>query len=155
MSIITSIETFVSTEIKKITGAAPKIEADLEAAATFGVNAVNSLKAYIATPQGTGLEAVIEAIPGIGTYAADVINFLPQLVVDLGWAKNEFTKSPADVLTDGLTVAINAATPNVKATNLATLAAHIGTVINPSATVQTLLSVIPAAYVAPATVTAN
>lgn len=145
-----NVASFVTTEIAKIKGEAPVVEAALENAATIATNAVNGLKNFIASPTGQTIEGVLESIPGIAPYLTDVLNFLPTLVVQLGWAKAEFTKSPAQILTDGVTTAVNAATANVKATNLAVLSAHINTFVSGLSqapiSVQAALSVTPTVY---------
>jgi phage-related protein len=127
---VESVANFVKTEIAKIEGDVPQIEAALENAATIADNAVNALKTFVASPVGKTIEGVLEAVPGIGPYLTDVLNFLPTLVVDLGWAVTEFNKSPAQVLQDGINTAVNAANVNVKATNLAVLQAHINTFVS-------------------------
>jgi hypothetical protein len=152
-----SVGTFVTNEIAKIKGEAPVVEAALETAANIGYNAVNALKNYIASPVGKEIEDVILAIPGISPYAQQVLNFLPTLINDLGWAKSEFNKSPAQVVQEGVTAAINAASANVKATNLITLAAHINTLVASLAqapiSIQAAVSIAPAVYSTPSLVT--
>lgn len=145
-----SIGHFVSTEWAKITGEVPVIEAALENAATVANNLVNGLKNWIASPAGKTIEAIIAEIPGISPYLTDLLNFLPTLVVDLGWAKNEFTKSPADVLADGIDTAVNNANSDVKATNLITLQAHINKFVSGLSqapqSIQTAISIAPTVY---------
>lgn len=153
----TSVAAFVKKEIAAIEGEAPVVEAALENAATIANNAVNRLKNWVTSPQGQGIEAVITAIPGIGPYVTDVLNFLPQLVIDLGWAKAEFTKSPAQIVQDGITTAVNAPNSDIKATNLAVLQAHINTKISALSqapiSIQGALSMAPTVYdgITPAT----
>lgn len=150
MSFITNIESFVSTEWKKITGEATVIEGGLEKISGVAVGVVNGLKTFIASPTGQVLEDVIEQIPGISPYFEDVLNYLPELMVDLNFAQREFTKSPAQVVTDGITSAVNAANSDVKASNLTTIAAHvmtyISTLLKTPITIQTALAAIPAVY---------
>lgn len=118
--------TWIKAEFSKPAAVAvTDIEAVVENAADIGNNVVNALKNFIATPTGQSIEQIINNIPGVGPYVTDVLNFLPTIVVALGWTKAEFTKSPQQVVIDGVTAAVNAITPNVKATNLATLAAHV------------------------------
>lgn len=137
MSIISWIEalpskivTFVKAEVGKVSGVSTDVESKLESVSTVADNAVNALKNYVASPQAQPILAVIEAIPGVGPYVQDLIIFLPQLVQDLGWAKAEFTKSPADILKEGIANAVNTPNANVKATNLITLQAHINTALS-------------------------
>lgn len=149
---VNSVETFVKTELGKITGVATDVVSTLENAATIGDGVVNALKTWLSSPQGQAVEAVIEAVPGIGPYATDVLNFIPTLFTDLNLAVADFNKSPASLVTEGITAAVNASTPNVKATNLAVIAAHITTFVSGLAgaatTIQTALTISPAAHVA-------
>jgi len=150
-NIFSAIGNFVKSEIAKLAGDATVVESAIESAANIADSLVNSLKNWVATPAGQAIESVIEAVPGIGPYVADILNFLPQLVTDLGWAVQEFTKSPAQVVQDGITAAINAPNANIKATNLAVLNAHIVTKIGQLSqapvTIQTALSMAPTVHV--------
>lgn len=152
MSFFNTIENFVSDEWKKITGEADVIEAKLESAATLANNAVNSLKTWVDSPQGQRIDAVITSIPGIGAYAADILKFLPVLVQGLGWAKSEFTKSPRDIVEEGITTAVAAIDPDIKASNLITLQGHLNTLISglqgTPQPIQTTMSIAPAVYAA-------
>lgn len=147
---IASVGNFVKKEIGLIEGAAPEVESALEDAATIANNLVNGLKTYVESPDGKAVLTVIENVPGVGPYVGDVIQFLPTLLIDLGWAKAEFTKSPADIVHDGVTAAINAATPNIKATNLITLQSHLNTEISSLAqkpiSIQAAVALAPAVY---------
>lgn len=126
-----AVGNFVKTEIAKIAGDAQAVATVVENAATIADNLVNNLKNWLASPGGQVVEAIIESVPGIGPYAKDVLDFLPQLMVDLGWAQKEFTKSPAQIVIDGITQAINgAANANIKSTNLSVLQAHINTYVS-------------------------
>jgi hypothetical protein len=69
-------------------------------------------------------------------------------MIDLGWAKAEFTKSPEQVVIDGITTAVNAPTANVKATNLITLNAHINNAIS-GISIQAAASIAPGVHDAP------
>lgn len=136
MSIFTKIEnaaesvaTFIEKEVKLIPGVATTVVSDVDLAANIANNLVNQLKNYIASPAGQVLTTIIEAVPGIGPYVGDVLNFLPKIVTDLGWATAEFTKSPQQVVIDGLTAAINNPNVAVKASNLLTLAGHLITAV--------------------------
>lgn len=124
-----AVVTFIGHEIGLIPGVAATVVADVDLAANIANNLVNSLKTYIASPGGQVLVSVIEAVPGIGPYVGDVLNFLPKIVTDLGWARSEFTKSPQQVVIDGLTAAANTTNAGVKASNLLTLAGHIITAV--------------------------
>lgn len=141
---------FISTEVKKIEGDVPVVEAALETAATIGDNLVNALKDWSVTPDGQAVEQVISNVPGIGPYVSDVLKFLPTLLVDLGHAKAEFTKSPAQIVQDGFAAAINAATPNIKASNLIVIAGHIVTEISALAgapqSIQSAISAAPTVH---------
>lgn len=159
MTIIATIETdaekvaaFIKAEIAKITGVASTVEADVESASGIAIALVNGLKTFIASPVGKDLETIISNIPGVGPYLTDILNFLPTLVTGLGWAKSEFTKSPEQVVIDGLTAATNVADPNIKASNLITIAGHIITLISTlqkaPVTIQTAISSVPAIYAA-------
>jgi len=161
MSFLTSIESaadgvaaFVKKELAAIDGDATKVIAVADDAATIANNLVNSLKMFSATPEGQTIEAVIEAVPLIGPYVSDVLKYLPTLVADLGWATSEFTKSPAQVVTDGITAVLNGTNANVKATNLISLVANINTFISGlqgSATpIATAAAIAPAVYAASA-----
>lgn len=145
-----SVSSFVKKELAKISGDITAVEAALETAATIGVNVVTGLKNWLATPGGQLVEDVISNIPGVGPYVTDVLKFLPQLLIDLNLAKYEFSKSPAQIVTDGLTAAINAPNANIKATNLAVIAAHITTYVSGLAgaqqSIQSALSSVPAIY---------
>lgn len=121
------VGSFISGVFGTIKGDAATVVQVVETGATIADNLVNGLKNWLATPAGQTVEDVITAIPGIGPYATDVLNFLPTLMVDLGWAQAEFTKSPQQVVVDGITAAVNAATPNIKSTNLSVLQAHVNT----------------------------
>lgn len=150
-NIFAAIGNFVKTEIAKLSGEAVVIEAAIEKAATVADGLVNGLKNWLATPAGQTVEAVISNVPGIGPYVTDVLQFLPQLLIDLGWVKAEFTKSPAQIVQDGITAAINAPNANVKASNLAVLNAHItakiGELSQAPVTIQTALSMAPTVHV--------
>lgn len=159
MTIISTIETdaekvaaFIKTEIAKITGVASTVEADVESASGIAIGLVNGLKNFIASPTGKDLEFIITSIPGVGPYLTDILNFLPTLVTGLGWAQSEFSKSPEQVVIDGLTSAINVADPNIKASNLITVAGHIITLVSTlqkaPVTIQTAISSVPAIYAA-------
>lgn len=156
MNILDRAAAWIKSEWAKITGDATVVTNTIENIAVIANGVVNNLKNWIATPAGQTIEAIISQVPGIGPYATDVINWLPTLMVDLGWAQNEFTKSPAQVLTDGVTYAVNAANPNVKASNLIVLQGHITTKVSSlaktPATIQTAISIAPTVYAAPATV---
>lgn len=145
-----SITNFVQKEISLIKGDATTIEADLENAANIGINITNALKNYIASPTGQDIVAIISAIPGVGPIASQVINALPQILVDLGHAQFEFTKSPLQVVQDGLTSMVNAPTSNVKATNLTTLASHVATtvstVLGKAASIQSMIALVTSLY---------
>lgn len=146
-----SMVTFVKSEWAKISGDATAVEAALETAATIGVNVVTGLKNWLATPGGQLVEDVISNIPGVGPYVTDVLKFLPQLLIDLNFAKQEFTKSPQQIVIDGITAAVNAPNQNIKATNLAVIAAHVTTYVSGLAgaqqSIQSALSATPAVYV--------
>lgn len=146
-----SVASFVKSEWAKISGDATAVESALETAATIGVNVVTGLKNWSASPGGQLVEDVISNIPGVGPYVTDVLKFLPQLLIDLNFAKYEFSKSPAQIVSDGITAAVNAATPNIKATNLAVIAAHVTTYVSGLAgaqqSIQSALSATPAVYV--------
>jgi len=147
---IASVGAFIKKEVDAIEGEAPVVVAALENASTIANNLVNALKTWVASPQGQAIEDIISSVPGIGPYVMDVLNFLPTLVQGLGWAKAEFTKSPAQIVQDGITAAVNAATPNIKATNLITLAAHVNTLISSLSdsplSIQAAVTVAPSVY---------
>lgn len=143
-----SVGAFVKKEISAIGGDATVVVASVENSTTIANNVVNALKDFVNSPMDKTIDGVIEAVPGIGPYFTAVLNFLPTLVTDLGWAKAEFTKSPAQILHDGITAAVNAPTSNIKATNLITLQAHINNQI--SALAQAPISIQAATALAPA-----
>lgn len=120
-----SVGTWIGKEVGLIPGLATTVVSDVDLAANIANNLVNSLKAYVVSPAGQVLVSVIEAVPGIGPYVGDVLNFLPKIVTDLGWATTEFTKSPEQVVIDGVTEAVSNSNVAVKASNLLTLAGHI------------------------------
>jgi hypothetical protein len=146
-----SVGAFVKKEWAKISGDATAVETALETAATIGVNVVTGLKDWLASPGGQLVEDVISNIPGVGPYVTDVLKFLPQLLIDLNLAKYEFSKSPAQIVSDGISAAVNAPNSNIKATNLAVIAAHITTYVSGLAgaqqSIQSALSATPAVYV--------
>lgn len=155
-NIITILETdaekvalFLKNEVAKIAGVATTVESDVESAVGLSINVVNALKDFIASPEGKLIEDVISAVPGVGPYLTALLNFLPTLMADLGWAQAEFTKSPAQVVTDGLIVAVNSS-GNVKASNLITVAGHIITLITglqkAPVSIQAAISLVPANY---------
>lgn len=162
MSWITNVEaaagSFVTKEWAKITGDATAVESALENAANVGIGIVSGLKNWLATPTGQTVEAVVTNIPGVGPYAVDVLNFLPTLLIDLGLAKAEFTKSPEQVVIDGFTNAVNANTADVKATHLNSIASNLTKFVSglsgAEQSIQSALSATPAIYagVAPVTV---
>ena len=126
-----AVANFVKSEIAKIGGDAVAVATVIESAATIADNLVNGLKNWLASPAGQLVEDIILNISGIGPYAKDVLDFLPNLIVDLGWAQAEFNKSPAQIVQDGLSYAINgAANANIKSTNLSVLQAQINTYIS-------------------------
>jgi hypothetical protein len=131
MNIFEKIGAFAKQEWTKITGtveaAIPVVETKLEVGATVANDLTNALKNYVNSPQGKTISEVISLVPGIAPYEQAVLNFLPTLVQATGWAKAEFTKSPADLVVEGVTAAVSASLPDVKATNLITLAAHLNT----------------------------
>lgn len=157
MSVITWLEkaaaaaaNFVKTEIAKIKGDVPQVEAALENASTIANNIVNGLKDYFTSPTGKTIAGIIENVPGVGPYLTDILAFLPELITGLGWAKNEFTKSPQDIVHDGITAAMLAPTGNIVATNLITLNAHLTTKISELSkaplSIQAATSIAPAVY---------
>lgn len=143
-----SVANFFKKEVAKIPGEAAAVVATLENTSTIANNLVTGLKNWVESPQGVTVEGVIQAVPGIGPYVVTVMNFLPTLLIDLRLAQAEFTKSPAQIVQDGITAAVKANTAAVKATNLITLQAHINTQL--SAAAQTPLSIQGAVSIAPA-----
>lgn len=124
-----SIASWIKGAVKAAPSVIVDVEHALETAAQVSSNLVNSLKAWVATPGGQLVKDVIEtAVPA--QWVEGVLNFLPTIIQDLGWAAAEFNKSPAQIVEEGLQKAISASNPNVVATNLATLAAHINTHIS-------------------------
>jgi hypothetical protein len=124
--VINSIGNFVSGAVKAAPTVIVNVEHALETAAQVSSNLVNALKSWIATPTGTLVKDVIETVVP-AQWIEGVLNFLPTILQDLGWAQAEFNKSPAQIVQDGITYATSSSNPNVVATNLATLAAHINT----------------------------
>lgn len=125
VSVEQTVVTFVKKELGLIKGDVEQVIPAISTAAQVAVGVVNSIKEFIASPKGQALEDVIAAVPGVGPYLKDVLDFLPQLTTGLGWVIAEFSKSPAQVVQDGFNTAINAITPDIKSTNLATAAAHL------------------------------
>lgn len=162
MNIITTLEqdiaevpVFLKNELAKITGVAATVETDVESEVGLSINVLNAAKDYIASPAGKDLELIITNIPGIGPYVTDVLNFLPQALIDLGLVQADFKKSPEQLVIDGVTAAVNSASPNSKVANLTSIAASVLTKITElqqaPVTMQTALTLIPAKYAALAT----
>lgn len=119
---------FVKTEIEKIEGDVTTVVAPaLTNAATIADNLVNGFKNEIETPTGkTILSIVKDIVPA--AYVNTVLGFLPNLVTGLNWVKGVFTSWENEALVQSaLTTAVNAATADIKASNLITLQGHINT----------------------------
>jgi hypothetical protein len=142
-----SVGLFFKKEVAKIPGDAAAVVSTIEGTTTLANNLVNSLKTWVESPQGQSILSVINAVPGIGPYVGVVLNVLPTLLVDLGHVQAEFTKSPEQIVEDGLTKLVKANTPAVKATNLIALQAHLNTEL--SAAAQTPISIQAAVSIAP------
>lgn len=124
--VASAISNFFTTAVKAAPGVAVDVEKALETAAQVANNAVNALKDWIATPQGQAVESVLATVVPV-QWLNGVLAFLPKILTDLGWAKQEFTKSPAQLVQDGISYATSSSNKDVVATNLATLQAHVNT----------------------------
>jgi hypothetical protein len=162
MNILTTLEhdieevpVFLKNALAKITGVASTVGSDVESAVGLSINVLNGIKGFIASPAGKDLELIITAIPGIGPYATDILNYLPQALIDLNLVKTDFNKSPAQLVIDGVTAAVNATSPNSKVAHLTAIAASVLTKVTElqqaPVTMQTALTLIPAKYAALAT----
>lgn len=122
------VGSFIKTEIDKIAGdVATKVAPALTNAATIADNLVNALKNEIETPTGKTILSIVEEIVP-GAYVNTVLGFLPNLVAGLNWVKGVFTSWENEALVkSALTTAVNAATSDIKASNLITLQGHINT----------------------------
>src|ERR1700748_723854 len=107
---IAAVPAFLKTEIGKITGVIQTVETDVESAVGIGINVLEAVKTYIASPQGTGLVDLISLVPGVGPYVSDVLTLLPKVLVDANLVKADFNKSPAQLVIDGVTAAVNSPT---------------------------------------------
>ena len=148
MSLFSRLEAWITGTVSKIEGDAPVVVNALEDGAIVANNIVNALKNFIASPLGQTIEGVISLVPGAGPYVAGALKLLPTIVTDAGWAVAEFTKSPEQLVTEGLKVAINAASADQKTLNLSNVAARIGSLVT-GATVQAAGVVSQTIYAAP------
>jgi len=145
-----AVASFVKKQISAIPGEAQSIVATIEGTTTIANNLVNALKNWVDSPEGQKIGQVIQSVPGIGPYVGLVYNFLPTLLVDLGHVQAEFTKSPEQIVEDGVTALVKANTSAVKATNLIALQAHINTELSAAAqapiSIQAAVSLAPTVY---------
>lgn len=121
-----SIASFVSKVVTVAPGVVIDIEHALATAAQVANNLVNGLKAFAATPEGKLLEDVITSIVP-AQWVADIVKYLPIIIQDLGWATAEFNKSSAQLVTEGIQKVLAHPNPDVIATHMASLQAHINT----------------------------
>lgn len=126
--VVAAISVFLTGAIKAAPGIVTDIDKALEVAAQVSLNLVNGLKKFIDSPEGQAVEDVVKMVVP-AQWVDGALAFLPTIIADLGWAKQEFSKSPADVVKDGITFAVSSTNKDVVASNLATLAAHVNTYI--------------------------
>lgn len=117
-----SIGTFFSGTAKAVSADVTDVDKVLQSATNIALNAANALKDFATTPAGQTIEAVLGAVVPV-QWINGFINVLPTIITDLQWAKNELDKTPRQLITEGLTTAVNAA-PNAKSTMMASLQAH-------------------------------
>lgn len=147
----------VAAWVKKvITGAGADVEKgeqELLNVATIGSNILEAAKGFAQSPEGKILIDIIEAIPGVGPIATDVVNvILPKAVSALSTVEANAT-DPEAIVISGL----KAVGANTEADEVATIYTGISALItnkiapllNVISTIQTALSVTPAVYVAP------
>lgn len=145
--LVNAAGTFIKNEVTKIPGDVQAVETALESASTVANNAVNALKDFANSPAGKTIEGVLTvAVPG--GWLAGILAALPKLIIGLGHAQEEFTKSPEQVVIDGLKNIIGKADPNITATDWIALQSHLN--VNVAAQQGVQLPIQVAAAAAPA-----
>lgn len=99
-----TIAHFVTTQLSKLGAEAKTAEEDLEKVATIADMVLNEAKAWVTSPAGRTLVSVIEAIPGVGPIAAEIVNvILPGALAAVSKVKSDAT-DPEKLIADGIGV---------------------------------------------------
>ena len=139
-----SVSDFVSTEIKKLGGDLKTGEADLENVATISVKVLNAAKTFVTTnPVGETLLSVIEAVPGVGAIASDIVNTILPKAISIVTSVQADASNPEALAVAGLT-AIGAKTDADELTTAYTSIASLMT--NDIAPLLKVVSSLPAAF---------
>jgi hypothetical protein len=132
-----------------------RAEADLLNVATIGSNILEAAKNWVASPLGKTLLSVIEAVPGVGPIAQEVVDkILPASIGALTTIEAD-ASNPEELVTYGLNaIGQKAAADEVAVayTGVSALITNrIAPLLNVVSTIQTALSVTPSVYTAPKT----
>lgn len=101
--LLATVVHFVSTQLSKLGADAETVEEDLEKVATIADTALNAAKEWVTSPAGRTLLSVIEAIPGVGAIATEIVNvILPGALVAVGVVAAD-VGDPEKLITDGVT----------------------------------------------------
>ena len=154
MNLFSEIVDWVKKEIGIAGADIEKGEQELLNVATIGSNVLQAAKTFAASPIGGTLLSVIEAVPGVGPIAGEIVNtILPKAISAVSTVQADST-DPEALIVAGL----NAIGKKTEADELAVaytsvsalITNKIAPLLNVVSTIQTALSVTPAVYVAPA-----
>lgn len=151
MKLLNEVIAWVKKEIGIAGADVEKGEQELLTVATLGSNILEAAKKWVATPAGVTLLSIIEAVPGIGAIASEVVNvILPGAITAVQTVEAD-ASNPEELVTYGLT-AIGQKTAAdevaVAYTGISALITNkIAPLLNVVSTIQTALSVTPAVYV--------
>ncbi len=155
MKLLDEVTTWVKKELGLLKTDVATAEAELLNVAKIGSNILESAKNWVASPLGKTLVSVIEAVPGVGPIAQDVVDkILPASIGALTTIEAD-ASNPEELVTYGLNaIGQKAAADEVAVlyTGVSALITNrIAPLLNVVSTIQTALSVTPSVYVAPKT----
>lgn len=148
-----SVADFVSTELSKLGADLKTAESDLENVATIAVKALNAARTFVTTnPVGETLLSVIEAVPGAGPIASEIVNTILPKAISVVTTIEADASNPEALAVAGLT-AIGAKTDADELTTAYTSIASIITndiapLLKVVSTLQAAISVVPTVYAA-------
>ena len=150
LSDFTSVVTWIKKELGIAGAVAETAETDLLKVATIASNVLNVAKEYAASPEGKVLVDLVEAIPGVGTIAQDIVDkILPDAINAVQVVQSNAT-DPEGLIVAGLTAIGQKPAADeiaVAYTGVSALITNkIAPLLNVVSTIQSALTVTPSVY---------
>ena len=151
IKLLTEVVDFVEKEIGEVGNALKGGESELLKVATLASTVLNAAKTWSKSPVGATLLSIVEAIPGAGPIATEIVNTILPAAVNAVAVVEADASNPEALVTAGLTAIGAKSDADAVAAAYTSVSAIVTNKIAPllkvASTIQAALSVTPSVYV--------